>query len=388
MPVIPIQYSLRNLFARRTTTLSTGLGIGLVVFVFSGVLMLGAGIRKTLATTGHEDAVLLLRDGSDSEITSIIDLAQVPLVLSSREVARRNDGSPNGVGEAVTVLDLERSDGHGLASVQVRGVTDDVRAFRPELSIVEGRMPRPGSDECMIGRAVRGRFKGLSLGHTLELSEQRALTIVGIMASEGSSFESEIWTDIHLVRSVFAREGTVQSIRVRLANASLFESFQKAIVEKRLGLKLERERDYYERQSDSSAGFIVGMGIAIAVLFTAGAIMGAMITMYAAVANRRREIGVMRALGFRPSSIVLSLLIEAILLALLGGGLGAVASLGLSLVTFSVVSAGWQEIVFQLQPTVAGTLTSLGLALTVGTLGGILPAVRAARMPVLRALRE
>lgn len=386
--MIPIQYSLRSLAARKTTTLSTALGIALVVFVFSGVLMLGAGIRQTLSTTGHDDVVLLLRDGSDTEITSLIDLNQVPLVLSSREVKRRSDGTPDGVGEAVTVLDLERSDGQGLASVQVRGVTDEVLVFRPELRIVEGRMARPGSDECVLGRAIRGRFRGLELGQTLELSEQRALRIVGIMSSEGSSFESEIWADLHVVRAAFAREGSVQSIRVRLSNAGLFKSFQDAVVEKRLGLKLERESEYYERQSEGSSGFIVGMGIAIALLFTLGAIMGAMITMYAAVASRKREIGVLRALGFRPLSIVMSFLLEAILLALFGGSVGALASLGLGLVTFSVVSASWQEVVFQLQPTMGGLLGSLGLALVVGTLGGSLPAIRAARLPVIRALRE
>ncbi|MFT3928455.1 MAG: ABC transporter permease [Myxococcales bacterium] len=287
--MLPLRYSWRSLTVRWATTLSTAAGIALVVFVFSAVLMLGAGIRATLASSGHGNLALVLRKGSETEITSLIDLHALPLLESLPEVARRSDGRPDVLAEAVSVLDLERPDGQGIANVQVRGVPDDVFEMRPEVQLVAGHKARPGSTECIIGRSIRGRLPGLELGQRLELNAERTLQVVGIFASEGSSFESEVWADAPLVRGVFGSEGYAQSVRVSLRAPGLLPAFAKELEQRRLDLSVELESDYYERQSDGTAGFIVAMGIAVAVLFVLAAVLGAMITMYAAVSKRRRE---------------------------------------------------------------------------------------------------
>jgi putative ABC transport system permease protein len=304
--MIPVKYNLRSLSNRKTTTIATGLGIGLVVFVFSAVLMLSAGIHKTLNSTGRPDMAIIIRKGSDAELSSAIELAQVPLLFAPKEVARRQDGKPEGVGEVVVVVTADKIGGDGVSNVTVRGVTDDVWSFRPNMKIAEGRKPRPGADECVVGKSVRGRFKGLELGESVELKKNRPLKVVGIMDSGGSSYDSELWGDADVIRSSFGREGSVQSARVRLVGPDAFDAYKKSIESNRqLGLAVERETTFYEKQSEGTAAFIVGMGGTIAFFFALGAMIGAMITMYSAVANRRREIGTLRALGFGKGAIMI-----------------------------------------------------------------------------------
>jgi putative ABC transport system permease protein len=388
--MIPLQYNLRSLLVRRTTSLATLLGTGLVVFVFSAVLMLGAGIRRTLATTGRSDVALVLRQGSDAEVTSAIPNDQVGMLLAPREVARRTGGEPDGVAEALALLNLPRRDDGALANVQVRGVGPEAYEFRPDVKLLEGRRARPGTDECVVGRALRGRFDGLLPGQRVELSAQRSLQVVGIFEAAGSALESEVWADVDSVRSAFAREGYVQSVRVRLTQPAAFDRYARAIEgQRQLGVRVERESAYYERQSDGAAGFILGMGTLLAILFSLAAGVGAMITSYSAVAHRKREVGLLRALGFGGLSIVTSFLLESVVLALVGGLLGVVGSLALSWVSFSVVNAqGWNEQVVRFEPHPGSLLASLVLAAIVGALGGVLPALQAARWSVVRALHD
>lgn len=388
--MIPVKYNLRSLSQRKATTLATALGIGLVVFVFASVLMLSAGIHKTMVITGKPDLALVIRKGSDGELSSAIDSPNVPLILAPKQVARRENGQPDGVGEVVVVITADKVGGEGVSNVTVRGVTDDVFAFRPEVQIVEGRKARPGADECVVGKAVRGRFQGLDLGQSVELKKNRPLKVVGIMESGGSSYESEVWSDIDVVRSSFGREGYVQSVRVRLTSPDQYDAYKRQIEGNRqLGFQAFRETEYYEKQSEGSSAFIVGMGGTIAFFFSLGAMIGAMITMYSAVANRKREIGTLRALGFGKFSIMSSFLLESVLLALLGGGLGALASLAMGFVHFSIVNfASWSEIVFRFEPTGGIVGGSLAFAATMGVLGGFFPAVRAARLPLIKALKD
>lgn len=388
--MIPVKYNLRSLGNRKTTTLATALGIGLVVFVFASVLMLGAGIKKTLSLTGRPDMALVIRKGSDAELSSAIDTQQVGLVLAPKQVARRADGTPDGAGEVVVVITADKIGGDGVSNVQVRGVSDDVFEFRPEVQVIEGRKPRPGADECVVGAAVRGRFKGLDLGQSVELKKNRPLKVVGIMASGGSSYESEVWADVDVVRSSFGREGYVQSVRLRLTGPDAFDAYKRTIESNRqLGLEVHRETTYYEKQSEGSSAFILGMGGTIAFFFALGAMIGAMITMYSAVANRRREIGTLRALGFGKLSIMTSFLLESVLLSLIGGGLGALASCLLGFVHFSVLNLqSWSEMIFRFEPTPAIVLGSLFFAAAMGLFGGFFPAVRAARIPLIKALKD
>ena len=388
--MVPISYNLRSLAVRKTTTLATAGGIALVVFVFSAVTMLSNGIEKTMAVSGSPDVAIILRKGADAELASAIDTPNVGLILASREVKRRDDGRSDGLGEVVVVITLDKLGTDGISNVQIRGTPEDVWKFRPEAKLVEGRMPRAGADECVIGKAIRGRFKGLDLGGSFELRKNRSLKVVGVFEAQGSSFESEVWADLDTVRSAFGREGIVQSVRARLSDASQFESFERTIENNRqLGLEVTRESDYYQKQSEGTSLFISVLGNIVAFFFSVGAMIGAMITMYSAVSNRKREIGTLRALGFGKISIMSSFLLESLLLALIGGAIGALASLLMGLVRFSMVNfQTWSEVVFTFEPALGIIVGSLLFAGMMGFLGGFFPAVRAARMPLIKALKE
>lgn len=388
--MIPLTYNVRSLAVRKTTTLATAGGIGLVVFVLAAMLMLSAGVRRTMAISGEPDVAMILRKGSDAELSSGIEIPSVGLILASKEVKRRADGSPDGVGEVVVVITTDKIGTEGVSNVQIRGVPEDVFAFRPNVKLIEGRKARPGADECVIGRAIRGRFKGVDLGQSFELRKNRNLKVVGIFEAAGASYESEVWADVEAVRGAFGREGIVQSVRARLVSEASFESLKRSLEGNRqLGVSVERERKYYEDQSQGTSKFLTAMGSAVSFFFAIGAMIGAMITMYSAVANRKREIGVLRALGFSKLSIMSSFLIESMLLALIGGALGAAASMGMSVVRFSMVNfQSWSEMVFTFQPTVEIVVGALVFAVAMGFFGGLLPAVSAARMPLIKSLKE
>jgi putative ABC transport system permease protein len=387
--MVPISYSVRNLMVRRATTGATALGIGLVVFVFASVLMLGAGLKRAMGRSGSPDVAIVLRAGSDAETSSAIELPAAGLVTASPEVAVRRDGRPDAAGEVVGILSLDKQGAPGVSNVQVRGVPDDVYRFRPTVRIVAGRAAAPGSDEVVVGAAIRGRFRGVDLGQSFEIKKNRMVRVVGVFEDRGSSFESEVWGDIDTVRSAFGREALVSALRVRLRAPGQFDAFRRAIeTNPQLGLTVKRESVYYEELAQGTTMFLTILGMMIAAFFSAGAMIGAMITMHASVAQRSREIGTLRALGFSRGKILVSFLFESVVLSLLGGAVGAAASLGMGLVRFNLVNfATWSEIVFTFVPTPAIVASSLVFAAVMGLLGGFFPAVRAARMNVLDALR-
>lgn len=389
--MIPIAYNLRNLAVRKTTTAAAAGGLALVVFVFSSVMMLSNGIEKTLGRSGKSDVAIVLRKGSEeSELSSGIDEAHVGIVLSSPGVAKGSNGQPFGIGEIVAVILLEKigTDG-GVSNVQVRGVPDNALAFRPEARVVAGRPAKPGTDEVLVGQAIRGRFRGLDIGQSFELRKNRPVTVVGVFADDGSSYESEVWADVGVIRAAFGREGSVSSVRVKLESASKFDLLKSSIEQNRqLGLTAMRESDYYEKQSEGTSIFVRALGTIIAFFFSIGAMIGAMITMHASIANRQREIGTLRALGFSRLSILSSFLLESLLLALIGGAVGALASLAMGLVRFSTMNfSSWSEIVFTFEPTPGIMIGSIVLAAIMGILGGFFPALRAARMSPIKAMR-
>lgn len=387
--MVPLSYSVRNLRVRATTTAATALGVGLVVFVFASVLMLGQGIKRTLGRAGSPDVAIILRDGSDAEMSSGIELPSAGLIMNAPEVRRRADGRPDATSEVLAVIILDKLGTDGVSNVSVRGVADDVLAFRPTVRVVAGRAPNPGSDECMVGSAIRGRFRGLDLGQSFEVKKNRRLSVVGVFSDGGSSFESEVWADRNALATAFGRESVVSSVRVRLANAGQFDAFRASLESNRqLAVDVKRETVFYEEQSQGTSMFIQAVGLLVAVFFSFGAMIGAMITMHAAVAARQREIGTLRALGFSKKSILASFLFESVVLSLLGGAIGAAASLAMGFVRFSIVNfASWSEIVFEFAPTPGIVVASLAFAGVMGLVGGMFPAVRAARMNVLDALR-
>jgi putative ABC transport system permease protein len=387
--MIPVRYNVRSLAVRKATTVATAGGIALVVFVLASSLMLSAGIQKTLGTTGHPENAIVLRMGSDAELGSVVDESAVPLVLAAPGVRVDENGKPVGVAEIVVVGAMEKLGAKGVTNVALRGVPDDVMRFRPEVRIVAGRAPRPGSDEAIVGSRIRGRIRGLDLDQSFELKKNRPAKVVGVFDAEGSSYESEVWVDRELLRQAYNRLGIVSSVRVRLDSPTKFDAFRAGVEnDKRLGLQALRETTFYEKQSEGAAKFVGILGTIVSIFFAAGAMIGAMITMYAAVANRQREIGTLRALGFSRTSVLTSFLLEAILLAALGGAVGAALSLGMGFVHFSMINfASWSEIVFSFDATPRVLATALGFACGMGLLGGLLPAVRAARTSPLKAIR-
>ena len=388
--MIPIAYNLRSLAVRRTTTLASVLGIGLVVFVLAGALMLASGIKQTMGASGGADIAIVLRKGSDAEMASSIESPTLALILSAPGVKKDEAGNPLGIAEVLIVATMDKIGVDGVSNVQIRGVPDGVTRFRRSVQIVDGRAARPGTDEVIIGQRLRGRFKGLELGQSFELRKNRRAQVVGIFSHEGSSHESEIWADIDTVRQAFGRSGIYSSVRVQLSSPSQFDAFE-AVVEgdKALGLDALREDRYYEKQSEGTSIFVTGLGVVIAVIFSIGAMIGAMITMYASIASRSREIGTLRALGFSRRAIMASFLLEALALALSGGLLGIALSLSLGTVRFSMMNfASWSEIVFSFSPTPSILLSALIFSGMMGLFGGLFPALRATRISPLSAMRD
>jgi putative ABC transport system permease protein len=386
--MVPIRYNVRSIIVRKATTIATSAGIALVVFVLASSLMLSAGIKKTLGSSGKAENAIVLRMGSDAELGSVVEESSVPIILAAPGVAHDEHG-PIGAAEIIVVAAMEKLGTNGVTNVTIRGIPDDVTRFRPETRIIAGRPPRPGSDEVIVGARIRGRIKGLDLDQSFDLKKNRPATVVGVFETGGSSYESEVWVDREVLRQSYHREGIVSSVRVRLESPAMFDAFRVGVEnDKRLGLQALRESTFYEKLSEGAAIFIGWLGGVVSVFFAVGAMIGAMITMYAAVANRQREIGTLRALGFSRASILASFLFESVLLATIGGAIGATAALAMGLVRFSMVNfASWSEIVFSFEPTPQVLVSALLFAGAMGLFGGFFPAVRAARTSPLKAIR-
>jgi putative ABC transport system permease protein len=388
--LIPLSYNVRSLFVRKTTTIATALGIGLVVFVLSSSLMLGQGIKNTLVAGGSDSRAIVLRKGSDTEMASGIDSNVVSLLLAAPGVKRGEDGQALGTADVVVVAALDKDGEEGLISnVLVRGVQPAAMKVRPEVRIIEGRPAQTGTDEVIVGKGIRGRFKGTDLGESFELKKNRPVKVVGVFESGGSSYESEIWADVDTVRNSFGRGSSSSSVAVMLESPQAYDGFA-AYVEndKQLGLEPFKEAVYYDKQSEGTSMFITVLGTIIAFFFSVGAMIGAMITMYGAVSQRAKEVGTLRALGFSRGAVLLSFLVESIVLALIGGLIGGVASMGMTAVKFSMMNfATWQEISFSFDPSPAIILGSIAAGGIMGILGGFFPALSASRLSPIEAMR-
>ena len=387
--MIPYQYNLRSIWVRRVTAIITVLGVALVTAVLAAALMLAAGVKKSVSVGGQDDVAIIMRAGATGELESGVDEAAVGLVLSQPGLAQEN-GKPIGGGEILVVVALDKLGAMGFSNVNMRGYSDQSLKLRPNLKVVEGTLPKPGTDEAMVGRGILGRFKGLTLGDQISVRKNRPLRIVGVFEDGGSGAESEIWADVNTVRAAFGRQGGVSVVRARLASAGGIEAFRAVIeADKRLGLKVKSEPDFLAAQSEGLSKFLTIMGFIVSLFFSLGAIIGATITMHAAVAHRTREIGTLRALGFSRSAILLGFLMEALVMTITGGAIGLLAALALSTTKISMMNpATWSELVFALAPSPQAFITAGIFSVGMGLLGGFLPAVRASRISPLAALRS
>ncbi|HEY7163333.1 MAG TPA: ABC transporter permease [Candidatus Binatia bacterium] len=385
---IPLKYILRSTSSRRLTTFLTMLGITLVIFVFSAVLMMANGVQKTLRSTGSDENVVMVRKAAVSEIMSIIDREAAGIVTNMPQLARSPDGRSISSKEVVAIINLPKLGGAGISNVTVRGVDEPAFLLRPQVRISEGRMFNWGAREIVVGAAITRRFAGAQIGEQIKFGGDQ-WRVVGIFDSEGSGFDSEIWGDINQVMDAF-RRSSFSTVTFRLANPEDFDGLKSAFdTDNRLQYFVpKREKKFFEEQSEMMAKFIRILGVFITVIFSTGATIGAMITMYGAVANRTIEIGTLRALGFYRRSILLAFLGESLVLALGGGLLGLGLASLLQFFTISTLNFGsFSELAFSFALSPSIIVTTLGFALLMGLVGGFLPAVRAARLDIIQALR-
>jgi putative ABC transport system permease protein len=385
---VPFSYIWRSLWARRLTTALTLGGVALVVFVFAGVLMLAQGLQKTLVDTGSPDNAIVLRRAAGSELVSQIDRGMVSVLETQPEVATAKDGRPLLSREMVVVINLYKKTTNSMSNVTVRGVSPQAFELRPDIRVIEGKPFQFGSHDIVVGRNIASRFQGVALGTQVPFAGDN-WTVVGIADAGGTGFDSEIWADADQVMQAFGRP-VYSSATFKLRDPGSFDAVKARLQAdpRSQSLELKREQVFYREQSQTMAQFIKILGLVVTVIFSIGAMIGAMITMYAAVANRVVEVGTMRALGFQRRSVLVAFLVESVLLALAGGAVG----IGLaSLLSFTRVStlnfSNFSEIGFGFALTPGVIRDAMIFAVVMGIVGGVLPAARAARLNIVNALR-
>lgn len=386
---IPISYNIRNLWARRLTTALTVSGIALVVFVFAAVLMLSQGIEDTLVATGSNDNVIILRKSTQSEMMSAVSRDQIGILSTFSEISVGQDGKPFATADVSTLINLNKKGSNDMGNVTVRGISTGAFALRPQVTLAEGRWFQAGSYEIVVGNKIHDQFNNIEIGSSIQIGSKQ-WTIVGVIDGGKTGFASEIWTDADIIMNEFNRGTTFSSYTFKLKNVEDFEAVKtKMETEQRLqDLEPKREQDFYLEQSKFMAAFINGLGLFITVIFSFGAMIGAMITMYASVANRTVEIGTLRALGFRRRSILTAFLIEALALSTVGGIIGLFLASFMQFVSFSTTNFGsFSELAFGFSLSPGVILWTVVFFLIMGLLGGFLPAVRASRMNIINALR-
>jgi putative ABC transport system permease protein len=386
---IPIVYNIRSVRARWTSTIVAVLGIAGTVGVFVAMLSLAKGFQATLVASGSPDNALIVRAGATSEMTSGVPLDSVKIIQDAPGIARGAEG-PLVTPEAVLMAPIPLISTGTQANVELRGVSPNVLEIRKQVKIAEGRMFRGGMAEVVVGKNATKTYSGLKIGDTIALGTQR-WQVVGIFDAGGSSFDSEVWGDSHLLSQAYGRpENNFQSVTVHLTSPSALTQLKDSVTaDPRLNVDVTREIDYYSKQSTAMTTLITILGGFVASIMAIGAIFGALNTMYSAVADRGREIATMRALGFGAVAVVFSFLVEALLISFVGGMLGCLAVLKLNGFTTSTINfQTFSNIAFAFKITPGLMVMGVGFALAMGVLGGIFPAIRAARLPVATALRE
>jgi len=387
---IPISYNVRSVAARWKTAIVSVLGIAGTVGVFVAMLAMARGFQATLIASGSSSNSIIRRAGSTSEMDSGVSLDQARIIADAPQVARNPQGVPLSSPEMVVIGAFPLIKSGTDANNQIRGMTPLVLEVRPSVKISDGRFFRPGLAELVVGSNAVKTYRGLELGSTVAFGGQD-WKVVGIFDAGGSAFDSEIWCDHTVLAETFNRPTNIySSITVRLNSPTDFDAFKDELTsDPRLTVQVEREAEYYERQSQMVSTLIRVLGFLVAFVMAIGAVFGALNTMYSAVAARAREIATMRALGFGGSSVILSFMFESLLISLVGGILGCIAVLPLN--GFTAGTMNWQtfsHLAFAFRVTPGLLVAGLLFALLMGLVGGVLPAVRAARLKVAHALRE
>jgi ABC-type antimicrobial peptide transport system permease subunit len=381
-------YTLRNLLARRLTTALTAGGMALVVFAFAAVLMLAEGLRRTLVDSGAYENVVVIRKSANSEIQSTVSRSAAAILETQPEVAAGPGGRPLAAREVVVLINLRKRGSPSTSNVTIRGTSEFSLALRPRIRMVAGRMPQPGLSEIMVGEGVARRFQNAGHNETLAFAN-REWAVVGVFDAGNTGFNSEIWGDAEQFMQAFRRQA-YSSVIFRLRAPDSFSDVKARIEsDPRLPLEAKREITYYQDQSEATATFLRVLGTSLTIIFSIGAVVGAMITMYAAVASRTAEIGTLRAVGFRRSAILTAFMTEALLMGLGGGAAGLALAAFLQFFTVSTTNfQTFAELAFQFRLSGEIVAEGLGFAVVMGLVGGLLPAFRAARMNIVEALRE
>jgi putative ABC transport system permease protein len=379
--------NLRTLGQRRGASTAAAFGIMVVVAVAIAILSIAEGFRQTMASTGDPATVIVLRGGSDSEMTSGVSRDAARIIAEAPGVLR--SGGAVSSAELFVVVDVPKRSTGTDANVPLRGVQPAAFAVRKNFHVIEGRRFEPGRNEVIVGQGAAKEFAGLDVGHRLRFGENEWL-VVGVFADGGSLSESEIWCDVGVLQPAYRREG-FQSVHARLESAAAYDRFKDALTaDPRLDISVYREPDYYAGQSEALTTLVYALGVLICPLMLAGAIFGALNTMFSSVATRSREIATLRALGFGSGPVVISVLVESLFLALLGGSVGA-AFAYYAFNGFRAATMNWQsfsQVSFAFAVTPRLLLLGFGATLLMGLIGGLFPAWRAARLPVATALRE
>lgn len=373
---------------RLGSSLVVVVGIAGVVGVLVAVLAMGAGFASTLRQTGRDDTVIVMRAGAQSEINSVLDHDSAALISQLPQVMRNAQGLPIASPELVVITALPKKSTGLDANVELRGVGARAWELRPALRIVAGRKFQTGLRELIAGKGARSQFAHVDIGSSINLNGQ-SWTVVGVFESD-DAYDSEIWGDADIVGPAYRRGSSTTSVTVQLIDPAAFDAFRAALAsDPRLKVDARTTRAYYSEQSARLATFINILGTTIGAIMAIGAVFGALNTMYAAVAARTREIATLRAIGFRGIPVVVSVLLETMLLGLLGGLIGAgLAWLLFDHYTVSTLGSNFSQVVFAFEVSPSLLWTGLKWALAIGFVGGLFPALRAARMPVTSGLRE
>ncbi len=383
-----LAYSLRNLTTRRLTTALTAGGMALVVFVFAAILMLAEGLERTLVDSGSFENAVVIRKSANSEVQSGVGRREASVVETQPEIAYDAQGRRLVAKELVVLINLRKRGSQSTSNVTIRGISPTSLTLRPQVHLLAGRMPRPGAAEVAVGRSIAERFQGADSPGTISFATD-SWAVVGVFDAGNTGFSSEIWGDVDQLMQAFRRQA-YSSVIFRLKDPAAFPSVKTRIEgDPRLPLEVKREVTYYRDQSEVMAKFLRILGTTLTIIFSIGAVVGAMITMYAAVANRTAEIGTLRAVGFQRSAILTAFLVESLALGLLGGIVGILLAAFLQFFTVSTTNfQTFAETAFKFRLSVEVVLMGLGFAAVMGLAGGLLPAFRAARMNIVEALRE
>jgi len=385
---IPLSYNIRNLKLRKGLTIMTALGIALTVTTAIFIMALLAGLKRAFVTSGDAQNVLVLRKGSEAELSGGFDATNFPVLKNLPGIAKDSHGEPMASGEWVVVIVLPRKDGTGEVNVTVRGMMPDGLELRPKVKLVEGRWFTPGQREVVVSESIHKRFSHANVGDTLAFGKG-PWQVVGVFDAGGSAYDSEIWGDVNQMATDFDRQGGFSSAYLRATDPVSADALKHRVSDdQRLKLEGLLETEYYAKQTSSGAPIRI-IGWIVAVIMAIGSSFAAMNTMYAAVAYRGREIATLRVIGFSKPSILTSFVLESLLLSLLGALVGILLMLPFNGMTTGTSNAvTFSEIVFSLRMTLPVVVTAVGFALIMGLFGGIAPAWHAARRDIVVALRD